>query len=83
MPDASVDLVLVAQAAHWFDLPAFYAEVARVLRPGGVLAVWSSGPNPAFTKRLRSARFDVNEVAIRATGKGGGARHVIWIATKA
>ena len=52
------------------------------LRPGGVLAVWSSGPNPAFAKRLRGAGFDVNEVTIRATGRGGGARHVIWIATK-
>jgi len=37
---ASVDLVSVAQAAHWFDLPAFHAEVKRVLRPGGVLALW-------------------------------------------
>jgi spermidine synthase len=52
------------------------------LRPGGVLAVWSSGPNPAFAKRLGGAGFDVNEVNIRATGRGGGARHVIWIATK-
>jgi spermidine synthase len=52
------------------------------LQPGGVLAVWSSGPNPAFAKRLRSAGFDVNEVNIRATGRGGGARHIIWIATK-
>ncbi|MDE5440014.1 spermidine synthase [Bradyrhizobium sp. CSA207] len=52
------------------------------LRPGGVLAVWSSGPNPAFAKRLGSAGFDVNEVNIRATGRGGGSRHVIWIATK-
>ncbi len=52
------------------------------LHPGGVLAVWSSGPNPPFTKRLRGAGFDVNEVAIRATGRGGGARHVIWIATR-
>lgn len=39
LPSSSVDLVLVAQAAHWFDLPAFYAEAARVLRPGGVLAL--------------------------------------------
>lgn len=39
LPARSVDLVLVAQAAHWFDLPAFYAEAARVLRPGGVLAL--------------------------------------------
>jgi spermidine synthase len=52
------------------------------LRPGGVLAVWSSGPNPTFAKRLRSASFEVNEVNVRATGKGGGARHIIWIATK-
>lgn len=52
------------------------------LRPGGVLAVWSSGPSAAFANRLRAARFDVNEVVVRATGRGGGARHVIWIATK-
>ena len=38
---ASVDLVTVAQAAHWFDRPKFYAEVKRVLRPGGVLALWT------------------------------------------
>lgn len=36
----SVDLVTVAQALHWFPLPAFYAEARRVLRPGGVIAVW-------------------------------------------
>jgi spermidine synthase len=52
------------------------------LRPDGVLAVWSSGPHAAFSKRLRSAGFDVNEVNVRATGKGGGARHVIWIAAR-
>jgi spermidine synthase len=52
------------------------------LRSGGVLAIWSSGPNPAFAKRLRGAGFDVNEVNVRATGRGGGARHIIWIAVK-
>jgi spermidine synthase len=52
------------------------------LRPDGVLAVWSSGPNAAFSKRLAGAGFDVNEVAVRATARGGGARHVIWIAVK-
>ena len=40
LPDQSCDLVTVAQAAHWFDLPAFYAEARRVLRPRGVIAVW-------------------------------------------
>ena len=39
----TVDLVTVAQAVHWFDRPRFYAEVRRVARPGGVLAVWSYG----------------------------------------
>lgn len=39
--DGEVDLVTVGQAMHWFDLPAFYAEVKRVLRPRGVLAAWT------------------------------------------
>ena len=58
------------------------SAVHAALRPGGVLAVWSSGPNAPFTKRLRAAGYDVNEVQVRATGRGGGARHVIWIATR-
>lgn len=40
LPDSSVDLVVSAQAAHWFDWAAFAAEAGRVLRPGGLLAVW-------------------------------------------
>ena len=38
---ASVDLVTVAQALHWFRVDAFFAEARRVLVPGGVIAVWS------------------------------------------
>lgn len=41
LANASVDAVTVAQAVHWFDLDKFYAEARRVLRPGGVIAVWS------------------------------------------
>lgn len=37
----SVDLITVAQALHWLDLPAFYKTVQRVLKPKGVIAVWS------------------------------------------
>ncbi|MGH8092618.1 MAG: class I SAM-dependent methyltransferase [Chthoniobacterales bacterium] len=38
---SSCDAVAVAQALHWLDLAAFYAEARRVLKPGGVLAVWA------------------------------------------
>lgn len=41
LPDASVDLVTVAQALHWLPRDAFYAEVRRVTRPRGVIAVWT------------------------------------------
>src|SRR6202165_2436002 len=56
--------------------------IRRALRPNGVLAVCSSGPNPLFSKRLRDAGFAVNEVGVRATTKRSGAHHVIWFATK-
>lgn len=41
---ASVDLITVAQALHWFDIERFFAESGRVLGPHGVLAVWTYGP---------------------------------------
>ncbi|MEO7430585.1 MAG: class I SAM-dependent methyltransferase [Dokdonella sp.] len=41
LASASADLVTVAQALHWFDHARFYAEVARVLKPGGVVAAWT------------------------------------------
>ena len=43
LPDASVDAVFAGQAAHWFDLDLALPEIARVLRPGGVLAgLWNA-----------------------------------------
>ena len=41
LPAASCDLVTVAQALHWFDVPRFFQEAARVLKPRGVLAAWT------------------------------------------
>lgn len=41
LPDASVDVVCVAQALHWFDLARFLATVERVLKPGGALVAWT------------------------------------------
>lgn len=51
------------------------------LRPKGVLAVWSSAPDAAFTRRLRQIGFSAEEVSVRANGKRGGARHTLWFAT--
>jgi spermidine synthase len=61
-----------------YDVAGLRAAHAA-LRPGGVLAVWSSGPDPDFSRRLGNSGFDVDEAAVRA----GGARHVVWIATRA
>ncbi|KAJ6991061.1 LOW QUALITY PROTEIN: hypothetical protein NC653_019317 [Populus alba x Populus x berolinensis] len=53
----SVDLVTVAQAVHWFDLPKFYSLVERLLRkPGGLLAVWcynDAAVSPAFDSAFK------------------------------
>ena len=73
---------LIRKANDGLYNPKGLKAIRRALRPGGVLAVWSSGPNPLFSKRLRDAGFDVDEVAVRATAKRRGARHVIWFATR-
>jgi SAM-dependent methyltransferase len=52
----SVDLVTVAQALHWFDVDAFYAEAARVARPGAIIAVWNY-PRPQFLDAELDRRF--------------------------
>jgi hypothetical protein len=46
-----------------------------------VLAVWSSGPDPRFLRRLRRAGFDAAAHEVPARGVGGGPLHTIFIAT--
>jgi SAM-dependent methyltransferase len=58
LPPVSLDLVTIGQAIHWFNLPALFSKLGRVLRPGGWLAVLSRYPSPAgrlhaLVERLR------------------------------
>ncbi len=58
----SADLVVAAQAAHWFDWPQFVCEAVRVLRPGGVLAFWTYGNchvTPAIDRLVADFSRDV------------------------
>jgi spermidine synthase len=64
-----------------YDLEGLSAARAA-LRPGGVLSVWSSGPDHKFIRRLRKTGFSVDEVRAHSNGKHGGPRHFIWIATR-
>jgi SAM-dependent methyltransferase len=41
LPDHCADLVTIAQALHWFDFDRFYAEVRRVVKPGGAIVAWT------------------------------------------
>ena len=53
----------------------------QALKPGGVFTMWSSAPDPAFTRRLKKVGFTVTEVPTRG-GKKRGVRHMIWVAVK-
>jgi spermidine synthase len=52
------------------------------LRSGGVLSIWSSGADPAFTRRLKQCGFRTETVSVRARRTGKGGRHIIWLAEK-
>ena len=52
------------------------------LRPGGILAVWSSGADDAFTRRLMQCGFQTETITVRARTSQKGSRHTIWLAKK-
>ncbi len=56
-------------------------EAAKAaLKPGGILAIWSAAPDPAFKRRLTEAGFTVDEAMVRGRSNGKGAHHTIWFA---
>jgi SAM-dependent methyltransferase len=73
LPEASADAVVAAQAYHWFDPEAATAEVARVLRPGGAVAlVWMCRDERAAWMRALS------EILAAHAGDAPRYRHGSW-----
>lgn len=58
LADQSVNLITVAQAAHWFQFDRFYAEVNRVLTPGGLIALWAYGINTVEDDAINAVVLD-------------------------
>jgi spermidine synthase len=73
---------LVRKGNNRLYTPTGLGIAQNALRPGGVLAIWSAGPDPVFARRLERAGFAVDEVVVRARSNGKGPRHIIWFAKK-
>lgn len=65
----------------WLYGPPGVRRLRERLRPGGVLGVWSAGPDRGFVQRLRAERLEVQEHRVPASG-GRGKRHTLWIARR-
>ncbi len=76
-PDGLIQLANDRLYCNWGLRSALAA-----LRPGGILAIWSSYSDAEFFERLERAGFDVDEITIRADSYGVEANHTIWMAAK-
>lgn len=73
---------LTREANNWLYGIEGLRAAFTALRAGGVLAVWSAGPDEPFAKRLRKSGFTVEEKRVRARGDRGGARCIVWLGQK-
>lgn len=58
--DGAADLIVSAQAMHWFDRPAFFAMAEQKLKPGGVLAIWAYGNHKTDDPTINATIEDLN-----------------------
>jgi spermidine synthase len=73
---------LMRESNDWLYSRAGLDAAFGALRPAGVLAVWSAGPDRVFSQRLRDTGFEVDEVPVRSHGSRSGSRHTIWLAQR-
>ncbi|MFZ5722927.1 MAG: spermidine synthase [Pseudomonadota bacterium] len=72
---------LTRRANDWLYSPPGLEAAKTALRPGGLLAFWSAGPDDRFFARLQRTGMRTEELRVRAHGNKG-ARHIIWLAEK-
>jgi len=72
---------LTRDSNEWLYQPRGLSAARRALRPGGVLAIWSSASHPWFSGRIRGSGFEVSEERVRAR-RTKGARRTIWVAKR-
>ncbi len=73
---------LTRKGNDWLYSRAGLHAAFTTLRPAGLLAVWSAGPDRAFAQRLDEAGFEVDEVQVRSRSPRRGTRHTIWLGTR-
>lgn len=73
---------LLRPGNRWLYSARGLAATYRALRPGGVLTVWSVGPDEHFTKRLTNAGFEARARRVRDRGGLKGRHHTIWVARR-
>lgn len=66
LADQSVDLITVATALHWFNLEAFYQEVRRILKPGGVISAWAYDWHICEKLRISEILIEVGQRTLRS-----------------
>lgn len=75
VPDASLDMAVAGQAAHWFDYSKVWPNLARVVKPGGTMAFWGYKDNVLLdyekaTETMEHFVYGFGEVASGIEGMG-------------
>ena len=73
---------MTQKSNDWLYTDEGLSVIYMALRPKGILTIWSAARDRAFSLRLKSAGFSVQEKSVSARGGGKGGWHTIWVATR-